>query len=360
MKKIIFIVCSCVPLVLHSPYLVSAWRTSRLDQWDWLFYLLAFPAAWFGLRKERAGKADWSALALLIPAAGLALTTVFHKINAVGIAASVLCIFAAVWLTASWRIACRQLPAAVILLLGTPSSSYWISFLLMSPVWAAWLIKVLLTVLCAVWIVINRRFSWQIRKGSLFFGAAFLGSCLLLLHSREIYFEGKSFIPEFSGHSGDFWGRGIEPDDNTKRFFVTSEVKQFRYTRNDTDISVLAVKCGKDIHEIHPASHCLRTSRWTIHSEKILYLQDDFAVTEIEAEKGKNRILVWVWYSGEHFSTPGFLGFRRHFRSGGVYYTYQLSTPAYGDIDRNRAELREFVRTLKIRRPSGIIGKGTK
>ena len=86
---------------------------------------------------------------------------------------------------------------------------------------------------------------------------------------------------------------------------------------------------------------------WTVHSEKIFYLQDDFAVTEIEAQKGANRILVWVWYSSERFSTPGFLGFRRHFKPGGNYHTYQVSVPLYGNITAGRNELKNFMLALK-------------
>ena len=346
MKKICLMLCSVIPLGLQMSYLFSAWSQSRLDQWDWLFYLAAIPAAVYAAGKEEVRTHDWWACCLLIPALVLALTGGIHHINALAVASSVVVIFAAVWLAASWRFAYRVLPAAVILLLGTPSSSYSISLLLMCPVWMAWGGKMLLTGLCFLWIGGNRRFDWQIKKGTLCFLLAVTGSCLLLLHSKEIYFEGKSFIPEFTGHIGDFWGRVIEPDENTKRFFVSGTVRQFRYTGHDVDISVLAVKCGTDIHEIHPASHCLRTSRWTIHSEKILYLQNDFAVTEIDAEKGANRFLIWVWYSGEDFSTPGFIGFRRRFRQDGNYHTYQISTPVKQDPDRSRKELQQFLQLL--------------
>ena len=285
---------------------------------------------------------------LLVPVLALSLSGGIHHITALAIACSVAVIFSAVWLIASWNFAVRVLPVAVILLSGTPSSSYAVSLLLMCPVWMAWGIKFLLTILCFIWIYCNKRFDWQIRRSTLCFVAAAISSCFLLLHSKEIYFEGKSFIPEFSGNIGEYWGRSIEPDENTKRFFVSGTVKQFRYTGNDIDISILAVKCGKDIHEIHPASHCLRTSFWTVHSEKILYLQNDFAVTEIYAEKGASRFLIWVWYSGENFSTPGFLGFRRRFRNTGNYYTYQISIPVEQDIGRSRKELQKFVQMLKV------------
>ena len=347
MIKVLFLCCSVIPLCLQIPYLLSAWNNSRLDRWDWIFYLLAVPAFFLACQKNKIGKCDAFALLLLIPALTLSLTPSYYHINALAIASSAIFIFAAAWLIASWQFAYRILPAAVILLLGTPSSSYGVSLLLMTQVWMAWLIKFILASLCFVWIVCNGYFKLQLRRGTLCFTAAMLGSCLLLLHSKEIYFEGRSFIPEFTGHAGDFWGRKIEPDENTKRFFVSSTVRQYRYVKKDFDISVLEVKCGSDIHEIHPASHCLRTSLWTVLSEQILYLQDNFAVTEIDARKGSRRYLTWVWFSSDKFSTPGFLGFRRHFKSGGNYYTYQISAPVFDDVEQSRAELQKFIQVLK-------------
>ena len=347
MTRLILIVLSLLPLCCHVPYLVQAWSGSRLDHWDWIFYLAGIPAAVWAVRKEKFAAYDFYALFLLLPMLLLTSGVALHNINALAIAAAWGVIFATVWLACSWKVAYKVLPAAVILLLGTPSSSYQMSLMLMSPVWAAWLVKFLLAGVCVVWIWCNQRFSWQINKGTLCFSVAVLASALLLLHTRELYFEGVDFIPEFPVHCGDFWGRSIQPDANTKRFFATSKVEQYRYTKNNIDISVLAVRCGKDIHEIHPASHCLRTSQWNVLAEKILYLQDNFAVTEIDAQKGANHILVWVWYSSDKFSTPGFLGFRRHFTPGGNYYTYQISIGVTDNIESSRNELKNFVQALK-------------
>ena len=86
---------------------------------------------------------------------------------------------------------------------------------------------------------------------------------------------------------------------------------------------------------------------WTVHAENIFYLQDNFAVTEINAQKGKNNILVWVWYSSDGFSTPGFLGFRRRFSADGRYCTCQISIPVYENIEKSRSELKRFVNSLK-------------
>ena len=347
MIKYLFILVSFFPLFFHFPYLFQAWSGSRLDHWDWIFYLASIPAAVWAARKESLGKCDFYALILLIPALVLTLLPSLHHINALSVVSGIGVIFSAVWLLGSWQFSYRILPAVFLLLLGTPSSSYQLSLLLMCPVFAAWGIKFLFAILCFGWVWYTKRTGYVMKRGTLCFSAAAILTGLLLLHTGELYFEGTSFIPEFPAHCGDFWGRTIQPDENTKRFFATSTVKQYRYTKNNVDISVLAVKCGRDIHEIHPASHCLRTSMWTVCSENILYLQDNFAVTEIEAKKGTDHILVWVWYSSEKFSTPGFLGFRRHFTPGGNYYTCQVSLPLSGTVENTRDELKKFMQALR-------------
>jgi hypothetical protein len=347
MLKKILIFLSVFPLLFHAPYLYSAWRGSRLDQWDWIYYILAIPALFFAARSEKMEKYDYTALLLIVPSFFITMLTPWHHINILGVAFAVGLIFGMIWLAGSWKFAYRLMPAMVILVLGTPSSSYQISLLLMCPVWMAWMIKFLIAVLCFLWILCNKRYQWHLTKQTLLFCGACLVTSLLLLHMKELYFEGKSFIPVFTNRTGEFFGRSIMPDGNTRRFFATSTVRQYRYTRNNTDVSVLAVQCGDNIHEIHPASHCLRTSMWTVDSETLHYLQNNFAVTEIDARKGGTRLLIWVWFSDDAFSTPSFLGFRRHFKAGRRYFTYQISTEIRTDIDKSRSVLMDFVKSLK-------------
>ena len=94
MKKLLFLIVSAVPLALQIPYLVSAWRNSRLDQWDWIFYLAAIPAMLYAARKKAEIKWELRALSLLVPLLGLALGTAFHQMNALSVAASAVMIFA--------------------------------------------------------------------------------------------------------------------------------------------------------------------------------------------------------------------------------------------------------------------------
>ena len=98
MKKWILMSCSILPLCLQMPYLHSAWRNSRLDHWDWLFYLAAIPAIGWALHKEKPARHDWWALLLLLPMLLLSLTSKIHHINALAAASSVVFLFAAAWL----------------------------------------------------------------------------------------------------------------------------------------------------------------------------------------------------------------------------------------------------------------------
>ena len=347
MIKVILLILSAIPLACQIPYFIQAWSGSRLDRWDWIYYLLGIGAMIGALYDRKPGKFDWRGVVLLLVMLALTFSTSYHQINALSIAAAVGVIFAAAWSLGAWAFAYALLPAIFILLMGTPSSSYHISLLLNSPVWAAWSVKLLLTLGCFAWVWGNRKFKWQIKPGTLFFTAAVLATGLLLMHTKELYFTGKAFTPDFPVKAGAFFGRSIEPDNNTRRFFATSTVRQYRYIKNDYDISVLAVKCGKNIHEIHPASHCLRTSLWKVNDEKLHYLQDNFAVTQIDAQKGSSRYLVWVWFSSEEFSTPSFLGFRRQFKVKGNYFTYQISVPVYENREKSQAVLLDFVKSLE-------------
>ena len=83
MKKLLLTVFFVIPLCLHVPYLINAWRYSRLDQFDGIFYLVGIISFIFSIKKEQAKKCDYWSLFLLFPMLFLSLTTPFHHINAV-------------------------------------------------------------------------------------------------------------------------------------------------------------------------------------------------------------------------------------------------------------------------------------
>ena len=349
MKKYILIFASFLGFLPNVRYLYQAWSHSRLDSFDWIFYLIGLGAIIWGMKDNRPGKLDFSALVTAFISLLLIVGKNYYHVNALSVLGSIGFAWSISCFVGGWAFGYRLLPGFCILVLGTPSSSYYMAKLFMISASVCIIFKFVLAVIICGGVYLNQRYKFLPRKGSCFFVGLSVFTLILILHAKELYFSADSFIVKFKLQVGEFIGRSIIPDANTKRFFATSEVKQYRYFGENSEIAVLAVRCGRNVHEIHPASHCLRTSRWEILSEKIFFVNDKLAVTEIEAVKNSTHILVWVWYSSEEFSTPAFLGFRRRFRVNGVgnYYTYQISVPIIESADASRKVLQNFISTLK-------------
>ena len=246
MKKRFFLLALSLPvLIINVPYLVSAWKSSRLDHYDWIFYMLGVAVIVWMWKKHTPEKLDLHALFAAVPALLLVVFKSYHQINALSVAGGVVFIWSLTYLTCGWKFAFRLLPGFIICLLGTPSSSYRMAQVLTVSTTLAMGIKVALSFLC----IVCTLFRKIPKPGTVLFVSAQLVSILFLCHAREIYFTGCSFIPTFPAVTGNFYGRAIEPDANTRRFFATSQVAQYRYITGNQEISVLAVKCGKDVHE---------------------------------------------------------------------------------------------------------------
>ena len=59
MIKLLLLFPAFLVMGLQTPYLLQAWNSSRLDHWDWLFYLCTVPAVLWAIRSEKKGRYDW-------------------------------------------------------------------------------------------------------------------------------------------------------------------------------------------------------------------------------------------------------------------------------------------------------------
>ena len=141
MKKYILILLAFLSFIPSAPYLLEAWRSSRLDAWDWIFYLLTIPSAVWAMRKNSCGKWNYRAVFIAVPAVVLILTKNFHNINALSVIGSALLVWSVAFGVGGWTFAYRLLPCLLLLLLGTPSSSYRFAQLLSLPTAAAMMFK---------------------------------------------------------------------------------------------------------------------------------------------------------------------------------------------------------------------------
>ncbi len=321
-----------IPFLLSLPYMCNAWRYSPLDRWDWIFLLLFLVNGGFQLGKVysfRKNKLDLFALTPLGLFAAMMLLCKFrYDINALVIMGAVGFWWSSFWFLFGWRSAYCLIGSFLILALGCTSTTYWISYFLKVQTSTALTAKFIAAGSLIIWDSFNRRLI--VRRGTLCFLLVMAGGLVLLLQSRDMNIRSRPFLLDLQLHFKDYLGRRQDVSKATRRFFAHSKVEQYSFANDITSFGVLAVECGDDIHEIHPASHCLRTTGATILAEYPVEYDIHGAmitVNEIQALTGNGTELVVVWYSNEDFSTSNFLGFRRAWKPNKKWMTYQISTP---------------------------------
>ena len=286
--RLALLVLAAVPLAVKVPYLWRAWVYSPIDRGHLKLYgalaLVAIGAAIAvlrGLSTDRRTKGGILSAALLVVFGMAYGVGILRDVNALQLIAAVGILWSMAALTQGPVAALLFAPAAILATFAVPGTLYW-----MRNISAA----------CAVT-------------------------------------PRAAFVPEFTPHSQPgMLGREVPPSASSKRFFKTSDARQFTYANISNSVSVLAVSIGGDIHEIHPATHCLRTSGWRILSEKVVKVAHPnggvLEVNEAVADSLNGRMLVWIWYSSGEVSTGSFLHFRRMYSESAGWRTYQVATPA--------------------------------
>ena len=178
MKKYILILLAMASFIPSAPYLWEAWRSSRLDGWDWIFYLLTIPAVCCAIHKNPCGKWDYRAIGVAVLALILVLAKNVHHINALCVIGSGLFVWSAAWGVGGWSFAYRLLPCLLLLLLGTPSSSYRLAQLFSLSTAAAMMLKGLAAAGCFGWIYVNRRLGKVVKGEAILFTGAVFGQLL--------------------------------------------------------------------------------------------------------------------------------------------------------------------------------------
>ncbi len=344
-------------LFFKMPYIVSAWFHSRLDRFDGIFGLI-FLAALILVWKEfssRTSGFDSTGLFGMIPSLMLFAAAVFLDNNAAAIAASVAVAWSTVWLFTGWQSAIFIFPAYAVLMLICTSSRYWLSGFIGPVHFDGLVIKGILTAACLIWLAANtRRKLLMCRESFMFYGISIV-VFLLIWHADSFQRKSLPYLPDFSNPSiGSWLGRPQELTDAEQRFFGSSRVSKYYFASDGPDsVSVLAVACSSNVHQIHPAAHCLRTAGWEIISDDLRQVSVGnlpLIVTEVEAERTNIRILVWVWYSNSELSTGSFAGFRRFWSKSEPWHTYQVSTQIRPGttLDDARERISSFLASIRL------------
>ncbi len=340
---LLLLLLGMIPYAVKFPYIVRAWQTSPLDRPDVYFFILAIlmAAALLLGGWRQVAKPTWqhSVCWLAILALALFGASFELKINLLGIVAAVIFAWTVLWWIYGWSGAWRSFPVAAMLLLTCTSSHYWLSYFLADYGINGLLLKSLLAIALIILMASNAFFAFQAKQSSFFFYSAFLVAMFLYLLANN-FTQGPAFNPEFADPKrGEFLGRVVPLTDADLRFFQNSVVEKYHFAAKNAEVDVLIFHCQDDIHQVHPASHCLRSSGWHIKAEEItsfIIENKIIPMTEILAESGSSRILLWVWFSNQERSTGGFLGFRRFWRPRQNWREYQLSTKAGPDLEAAR------------------------
>ena len=156
------------------------------------------------------------------------------------------------------------------------------------------------------------------------------------------------FRPDLTAEVEGFIRSETSLSENTIRFFEGSEVHQYDFTDGIFQCSILEVKCGDDIHKIHPASHCIRSSGAEVLSESVVMHTmpggRSLPVTEIRSRIRGIPTLTFVWYTGLTETTGSFYTFRRKWSPSKQWFSYQAVTEIYdGNEDAARRFLLDFL-----------------
>lgn len=357
-KRLVPAFLAGIPFFLTLPYTFHSWRTSPMDHPNWIFHLgflllavCAAPAVKDSAKDPKRSGIDM--LAYFLPVAFLCIflgATFVRQINMVRILSGMAFWWSCVWMFCGWRAAWTSLPAFAVLSLGCTSSTFVLcNHFLIQPQTALFL-KIGAAVLCAAVCAVVILTDYVMKKEVfLFFTVAAIIFAALANTQNDVK-PVPPFRPDLTAEPAGFTITESPLTEDTIRFFEGAEVHQYRITDGIFHCSFLEVKCSDDIHKIHPASHCLRSSGAVIQSETVVThtMPDgrEISVTEIRSKIRGTPVLTFVWYTGPEETLGSYYLFRSRWSPSRQWYSYQAVTEIY---DNNEEAARKFLLDLLSR-----------
>ena len=326
-----------IPFFCTLPYTVRSWRISPMDRLNWIFFLafLLTVACGVPVVKDsmKRSRIDWFALLAAAAATVLYGTGIVKQIAIIRILAGTWFWWTGVWFFCGWGAAWMTLPAFGALSLGCTSTTFLLCRFFMIEPQTALFLKLGTAALCAVVCAVSLLANFVMKREVFWFllvAAAILAGTLF---SRGPEKTAAVFRPDLTASVEGFTTRETRLSDNTIRFFEGAEVHQYSIGDGIFQCSILEVKCGNDIHKIHPASHCLRSGGAEILSESVVMhtLPDgrSLPVTEIRSRITGTPVLTFVWYTGPKETVGSFYSFRRKWSPSDQWFSYQIVTEIY-------------------------------
>ncbi len=343
-----------IPFWCTLPYTVHSWKTSPMDRLNWIFLLAFLLVAACGmpavLDSAKQRKYDWYALLAAGAAAVLYAAGIMKQIYMVRIIAGTWFWWTGIWFFCGWKAAWATIPAFGALSLGCTSTTFLMCNRLLIQPQTALFLKLGAAAACAAVCAVLMLTDYVMKREVFWFllaaGAILTGT----LTSRGTGKTAAAFKPDLTKTVEGFTTTETPLSEDSIRFFEGATVHQYAISDGVFHASILEVKCGDDIHKIHPASHCLRSSGAEILSETVVMhaMPDgrDLPVTEIRSKIHGSPILTFVWYTGPEETIGSFYTFRRKWSPSKQWYSYQIVTQVY---DGNEDAARKFLLNLLSR-----------
>ena len=336
-----------IPFFCTLPYTVGSWKASPMDSFNWIFHLVFVFLAACSVPsvKESAArsKPDWFALPAVAAAAVVFAAGLFKHIHLIAILGGVGFWWSGIWFLCGWNAAWAVLPAFGALCLGSTSSTFLLcNRLLISPT-VALIGKLAAAVVCVAVCMVLILTEFVMKREVFWFllaaGVILTGTVL----SRGGASSAEPFRPDLTVAPDGVQILEIPLSEDAVRFFEGSVAHQYQVSDGGFICSALEVKCGPDIHKIHPASHCLRSSGAEILAESVVmqHLPDgrSLPVTEIRSVVRGTPLLTFVWYTGPDETTGSFFAFRRKWSASKEWRSFQFAVQAPGGSEETARKM---------------------
>ena len=336
-----------IPFFCTLPYTVGSWKVSPMDRYNWIFHLVfVFVAACSvpSVKDSAArSKLDWFALPAVAAAAVVYAAGFFKQIYLIRILGGVGFWWTGVWFFCGWNAAWIMLPAFGALSLGSTSSTFLLCNRFLITPTTALICKLAGAVVCVAVCMVLILTEFVMKREVFWFllaAAVILTGTVL---SRGGVPSAEPFRPDLTVAPVGVQILEIPLAEDSIRFFEGSEAHQYQVSDGVSTCSALVVKCGSDIHKIHPASHCMRSGGAQIRSESIVmqHLPDgrSLPVTEIHATVHGHPVLTFVWYTGPMETTGSFFAFRRKWSASEEWRSFQFVIPVQGGSEETARKL---------------------
>ena len=346
-----------IPFFLTLPYTFHSWRVSPMDRPNWIFHLafLLLAACAVPAVMDSAKKRSVEMLALLFAFAfflGFLGAMFVRQIHMLRILSGMAFWWSCVWAFCGWQGAWAMLPAFAALALGCTSSTYLLCHhWLLQPQTVLYL-KIGGTVLCAAVCAVLMLTDYVMKFDVFIFLMGAAAIIVPALNMKNDVKPSPPYRPDLTAAPTGYTITETPLTEDTIRFFEGAEVHQYSISDGVFHCSLLEVKCGDDIHKIHPASHCLRSGGADVQSEEVvMHTMPDgqkLSVTEIHSKLRGRPILTFVWYTEQEESLGSYFWFRTHWSASEQWYSYQIVTEIYdGNEDAARKFLLEVLSKFK-------------